>query len=155
VALGNLRQGHSSAAITNNLLPIDIQPRTTDLATFKLCTSHTAFDTLDHQRSFQFRNRRDDSHEQTPHRIPGRHTFSAADELDPQAIQLVDYLEEIPGAPRNAVILWSKRVSHKRQTTRGFGRHHWGSEISKTDQTTNPCLIVLMTPTNRNSFDPL
>src|ERR1700677_382158 len=122
MSFGNSSQRHPGAAITNNLLPIDIQPRTTDLASFKPSPSHARFYPLHHERSLKLRYRRDDGHEQTSHRIPGRHAFSAAAELDAHTVQLVDDLQEIPCASRNAVErryqhygeLLSPGVSHER-----------------------------------------
>ena len=46
---------------------------------------------------------RTDTHDDRPYRTACRHTLSAADELYPQTVQLIDYLQEIPSAPRNPV----------------------------------------------------
>src|SRR6266567_3455694 len=96
-------QRHPRASILDNLFPIDVQPRTTDLPTLQSRPSHSGLDALHNKRPFQFRNRRDNGYEKTAHGIPRCHALPAADELDSHAVQLVDYLEKIPRAPRNSV----------------------------------------------------
>jgi len=49
VLLRDLRQRHPRAAVKNDLLPVDIESRSSDLTTFHACPSHTAFDTLYNQ----------------------------------------------------------------------------------------------------------
>ena len=101
--LCDLRQRHAGTAVLNHLLSVYIEPRSPDLPTFQLRPSHSTFDTFNDKRPFQFCNRRDDRHEKTPHRIPRRHAFPAADKLNPQTVQFVHYLQKVPSAPRNAV----------------------------------------------------
>jgi len=103
VPLGDLGQGQSRSAVKDDLLAVNIEP----CATYGLAEPtrhrHAGFHALYHKRPFEFCNRRDDRHEKTPHRIPRRHAFSAADKLDSQTVQFVHYLQKVPSAPRNPV----------------------------------------------------
>jgi hypothetical protein len=43
------RQRHSRAAVLDDLLPVDIEPRTPNLPTLKFCPSHSTFDTVHYE----------------------------------------------------------------------------------------------------------
>ena len=49
VPLGDLGQGQSRSAVKDDLLAVNIEPRSADLASLKSRPSHTAFDTLHHE----------------------------------------------------------------------------------------------------------
>jgi hypothetical protein len=49
VFLCDLRQTQPGAAVLDDLLPVDIEPRTTNLPTLKFCPSHSTFDTVHHE----------------------------------------------------------------------------------------------------------
>jgi hypothetical protein len=52
----NLRERHARAAVSHNLLAVDVEPSTTDLATFKPRSPHSGSDTLTDQIGFEFCN---------------------------------------------------------------------------------------------------
>jgi hypothetical protein len=55
VFLRNLRETQPGAAVEHYLIAVNIQPRTPDLPTFQLCTTHACFDALDDYAAFEFR----------------------------------------------------------------------------------------------------
>src|SRR5580704_15237137 len=72
VLFADLRQRHAGAAVSDDLLPVDIEPRTPNLPSFKLCPTHSGPNPFDDQTSFKLSNRgHDDDHgaTQRPRRV--------------------------------------------------------------------------------------
>src|SRR5437667_8523679 len=55
-----LRQRHAGAAVMHNLLAVNVESSTTDLASFEPCPAHARPDPLDNDATFEFRHRRHD-----------------------------------------------------------------------------------------------
>ena len=64
--LGDLRQAHAGATVSNDLLAIHVESRTPDLPSFCTGASHTTSDPLDQQRSLHLAQHRDDARNARP-----------------------------------------------------------------------------------------
>ena len=82
-------QRHSRAAIRDDLLSVDVQSRSTDLPTLKLCPSHSTFYPLDDQTSFEFGNRSDDDDHGAAQGTGGVDVFAETDQPDIQMIEFI------------------------------------------------------------------
>jgi hypothetical protein len=60
VFLCHLGEGHAGVTISDDLLTVDIKPRTPDLTTFKPCPAYTRLHTFDDDAAFEFRHRAHD-----------------------------------------------------------------------------------------------
>jgi hypothetical protein len=101
--LGDLRQAHTGAAVSNHLLPIHIETRTPDLPTFKPRPFHACLDTFDEQASFQLAHRANDD-EQCPTKCPlCINTLALTNKLNAHAVQFVDGLEQVLRRTRQPV----------------------------------------------------
>ncbi len=86
MTLGDLSQRHSTASILDNLLPIDIQPRTPNLPAPQLCPAHARPDTLDDDAPLQFRHRRHDDNDRPTKRSLSVYRLALREELNPKSI---------------------------------------------------------------------
>ena len=84
MALGDLSQGHPTTTITDDLLPIDIQPSPTDPLPFELGPSHSGPNSFYDQTSFEFADSTNDDDHGATQWAGGIDVFSKTDEIDVQ-----------------------------------------------------------------------
>src|ERR1019366_1402397 len=101
--LRDLRQRHSGAAVLDDLLPVDIEPRTPDLPTLQLCSPHACLHALDDQAPFKLGDGPDDDNHGATERPARVYVFAEADELHIEAVQVVDDFEKVLHRASNPV----------------------------------------------------
>src|ERR1700677_2659801 len=92
---GNVGQRHPPAAICDHLLPIDVQPCSTNLPTLELCPSHARSDALHDQRFFKFRDCADDHDDRPTERAFGIYRLALAEELNSKSVEFIQHLQEM------------------------------------------------------------
>jgi hypothetical protein len=93
VLLCNRSQRQSGATILDNLLPIDIQPRSADLTPFGLGPSHSGPNALDYQTLFEFGDCADDHDNRPPQGSLSIDCFTLAKELNAESVQFIESLQ--------------------------------------------------------------
>jgi hypothetical protein len=129
VALGDLSQGHPTTTITDDLLPIDIQPSPTDPLPFELGPSHSGPNSFYDQTSFEFADSTNDDDHGATQWAGGIDVFSKTDEIDVQMIEVIEHFQEVPNRASHAVErpnhdyieAMSPGVRHKPIQTGAFG----------------------------------
>jgi hypothetical protein len=87
--------------VCNNLCPVDIQRRTTDLPTFQFRSAHAGSNSLDDKTFFKLGNRTDNNDYRPAQWASRVDIFAQADELDAEMSQLVE--QEVANASRYPV----------------------------------------------------
>src|SRR6516162_8028278 len=93
--LGDLRQAHTGAAISNHLIPVYIKPRSPDLPTFQTGTAHTRPHALDDDAPLKLSHGAHYDEDRPAKRPLGVDGFTLAQELDAHPVQFVDGLEQV------------------------------------------------------------
>ena len=97
---GQLAQALSALAIAEDGGPVEFERLAADVASFEPGAAHAGADPLDNKVALQFRDRPDDDYDGAAQRAAGVDLFSEADELDVEAVELVEHFEEVlHGAP--------------------------------------------------------
>jgi hypothetical protein len=100
MALGRLGQAHTTQAVGNNGIVVDIQRMATDRQTVELSPTHPGTDSLLNEVGFQLGDAGDNGQKQPSHRLIGRDVLSPRNELDSEAVQFFDNTEEVFGRTR-------------------------------------------------------
>jgi hypothetical protein len=82
-------QRHPRATVNDNLLAINIQPRSTNLPTLEFRPAHSCPNALDDQTSFEFADHGDNDDHGAAERQVCIHIFSKADEGDVQTGEFI------------------------------------------------------------------
>ena len=82
---------------------VECERRATDVPAFQAGAPHAGADPLDDQVPFEFGDGANDDDDGAAQRPGGIDLLTEADELNPQVIQLVEHLEEVPSAPGEAI----------------------------------------------------
>ena len=97
VVSGDLPQALATTAITADCLTIHVDRLPTDVPAFQPGSPHAGTNTFDDQIAFELGDRADD-HDDGPAQGAGRiDRFAEADELDVQAIELIEHFEQVLG----------------------------------------------------------
>ena len=64
---------------------------------------HASAHSFDDQRAFELGDRADDDYDGAAQRAAGIDLLAEADELDTEAVELVEYFQEVPGGPGDAI----------------------------------------------------
>lgn len=99
----DLRQGHSIKAVTNDLLPVDIQRCTPNLSSLKACSPHACLDSLDDGLPLDLSNRSDDNYHRSTKWATGVNVLPQADELNAKVVEFVENFQEVAHIPSNSV----------------------------------------------------
>jgi len=99
----HLCQRHTRAAIKHDLLAVDVEPSTPNLATFEPCSAHTRSDALDDDAPLQFRHGRYDDDYGSAERTLGVNCLTLREELNTEPRKFIQRLEQVLGAPRQTV----------------------------------------------------
>ena len=84
--LGDLRQAHAGAAISNHLLPVYIKPRSPDLPTFQTGTAHTRPNSFDDDAPLKLSHGAHYDEDGPAKRSLGVDSFTLAQELDARSL---------------------------------------------------------------------
>ena len=76
--LRDLRQAHAGAAVLDDLLAIDVEPRTPDQPPFQPCAAHPGTHPFDEDAALQFRHGADDHDDCPTQRSLGVYRFPLA-----------------------------------------------------------------------------
>ena len=93
----DLAQALAELAVATDGFPVEVQRLATDGAAFEPGPAHAGPDPFDDQVAFEFRDGPDDDHDGAAQRAAGVDLFAETDELDVQAVERVQDLEEVPG----------------------------------------------------------
>jgi hypothetical protein len=95
VFLRDLREGHAGAAISNNLLAVNVESSTPDLPTFQSGTAHTRPNSFDDDAPLKLSHGAHYDEDRSAKRSLGVDSFTLAQELDAHPVQLVNGLEQV------------------------------------------------------------
>src|SRR5437660_11398603 len=95
-----LCQRHPRAAIMDDLLPVDIEPRTPHLPTLQLRPAHACPDALDDDAPLQFRHRGNDDDYGSAKRPLGVNRLTLREELNTEPRKFIQRLEQVLRTPR-------------------------------------------------------
>src|SRR5664280_2820987 len=95
VALGDLPQALSLAAVSLDGGMVQLQWIAADVPAFEAGAPHAGADPLDDQIAFQFGHRADDHHDSPAQRAAGVDLLAEADVLDVEPAQLVQHVKEV------------------------------------------------------------
>ena len=93
----DLAQALTEPAVAKDGLPVEFKWFAPDLPAFEPGPAHAGPDPFDDQVAFEFRDGPDDDHDGAAQRAAGVDLFAETDELDVQAVERVQDLEEVPG----------------------------------------------------------
>ena len=96
----------------DHLLAVDVQPGASDLATFQTSTAHTCLHALDDDAPLKLCYRAHDHDDRPIKRSHGVYRLSLAEELDAHPVEFVNGLEQMFGAPRQAVAR-TEKINYK------------------------------------------
>jgi hypothetical protein len=100
---GDLTQALAAAAIAENGFAVDGDGLTADVAILELGSAHAGFHSLDDQVAFELGDRTDDDDDGPAQRAGRVDALAKADELDVEAVELVQDLQEVPGGSGDAI----------------------------------------------------
>jgi hypothetical protein len=103
VLLSNQGEAETGSSVTDDRATIDIERGSAYAAAIKLGSAHARSDTFDDQRPFKLCHRRDDDHNGATERAVRVDRFALGQELDAEVVQFVEHLQEVLGAPGQAV----------------------------------------------------
>jgi hypothetical protein len=95
VSLGELSETASALTVAEHGITIELEWTSSDVAAFKTRPAHTGADPLDDQAPFEFGDGADDDDQGSAQGTAGVDLLAEADELDVDAVQLIEDLEEM------------------------------------------------------------
>ena len=95
VAFGDLPYALPLAAFAVDGIAIDDQRSAADVPALEACTPHAGADPLDNKVAFEFGDGADDDDDGAAQRAARVDLLAEADELDIEAVQLVEHVEEV------------------------------------------------------------
>jgi len=93
VLLGQLGEAHAAGPVPKQCAAVDLERGTADLTTFETGAPHAGAHPLDNKVAFQLGDGADDYDQGATERAAGVDVFAKADELDLQAVELVEDFE--------------------------------------------------------------
>src|SRR2546428_563908 len=136
-----LRQRHAGAAIMHNLLAVNVEPSTTDLASFEPCPAHARPDPLDNDATFEFRHRRHDDDDRPTQRTLCVYRLTLGEELNAESRKFIERLEQVLGAPRQTVARPDQE--HVKSMAAGVLHHPVQRRASRTGPTESVIHVLL------------
>jgi hypothetical protein len=101
--LGDLAQTHAPAAITDYGGFIESQGTPADVPSFEAGAAHAGAHPLDDQVALELGDGTHDDHDGAPQRSAGVDVLAITDELDIEAVEIIEHFEEVTDGARHAI----------------------------------------------------
>jgi hypothetical protein len=103
MGLGDLAKTPALLPVSMDPIAVEFQWTASDGAAFELGSPHAGTNPLDDQAAFELGDRSDDNNDGPAQRSTGVDVLAEADELDIQAIQFIEDIEEVPSGACDAI----------------------------------------------------